>query len=248
MLLEGKVAIITGATRGIGKAISLTFAKQGARLIINGRNAELLEEVKKEVEALGSECVSVQGDITNPSTANKLIENAINKYNAINILVNNAGIISRTPLEKMSDEDWYKVIDINLNGTFILCKEILSYMKKQRSGKIVNIASSAAKKPHPNAAPSYGASKAGVVYLTRHFALNMAKYGIYVNAVCPGPVETDMSKQWDEEYKKNVLKKIPLGRIGKAEEVANVALFLASSMSDFITGEAININGGSFMD
>lgn len=248
MLLKNKTALITGATRGIGKAIALAFAKEGASLIINGRKESLLKKLKVGIEAEGVKCVVVQGDITTESTINNLLETSLKDFGNLDILVNNAGIISRKQLSDMHDDDWYKVLDVNLNSNFNLSKQILLYFKKQKSGKIINISSSAAKKPHPNAAPSYGASKAAIVSLTQHFALKMGQYGVCVNAICPGPIETDMSKDWDAEYRSRVIKKIPLGRIGKPEEVAELAVFLASNKADFITGEAININGGSFMD
>jgi len=248
MIIRDKVAIITGATRGIGREVALIFARHGASLVLSGQNKKLLIELKKELTKGGSKCSIVSGDISSPITSKKLVEKAIDQYNRIDILVNNAGIITRTPSEKMSLDEWDKVIEVNLKGTLFTCLEVIPFMKAQKYGKIINVSSSAAKCPHPNASASYGVSKAGVLYLTRHFALEFASYGIYVNAVCPGPIETDMTKQWDPIYRKKVMSKIPLGRLGKPIEVANVVLFLASGMSDFITGEAININGGTFMD
>lgn len=248
MLLSGKVAIVSGATRGIGKSIACTLAKEGASLIINGTNKNLINEVKQEIKDNGGKCISVIGDISDPMTSKEITKAALENYGTIDILVNNAGVISRTSLEEMSMEEWDRTLDINLKGMLYLCLEVLPHMKEKKEGKIVNIASSAAKKAHPNASPSYGVSKAGMVYLTRHLALEMSKYGIHVNAICPGPIESDMSDQWTDEYREKVVAKIPLGRIGHPDEVAQVALFLASSMSDFICGEAININGGSFMD
>lgn len=248
LLLANKTAVVTGATRGIGKKIALTLAEEGSDLVINGTKEYLLKEVKRDIENFGRECIVVSGDISDRKTSKLIVEEAISNFSKIDILVNNAGIIKRDSTEEMDLSDWDKVMNINLNGTLYMILEVLPYMKDQKLGKIINIASSAAKKPHPNASPSYGASKSAVVYLTRHFAAEMAKYGIYVNALCPGPIETDMSKDWDLEYRKKVIQKIPLGKLGKARDVAQGALFLASSMSNFITGEAININGGSFMD
>jgi len=248
MIIKDRVAIITGATRGIGREIALTFSRHGSLLVLNGRNKILLTKMKKELTKNGSKCSIVCGDISSPITSKKLVQKAIKQYNRVDILVNNAGIITRTPTEKMSLDEWDKVIQVNLKGTLCTCLAVIPFMKSQKYGKIINISSSAAKYFHQNAAPSYGASKAGVLYLTRHLAFELASYGIYVNAVCPGPIETDMTKQWDLVYRNKVISKIPLGRLGKAIEVANVVLFLASSMSDFITGEAININGGTFMD
>lgn len=248
MLLENKVAVVTGATRGIGREIALSLAEEGADLVINGRNEKLLKEVKSSINERGRECIYIAGDISEQKTSQLIISRAISKFSKIDILVNNAGIIIRDNAEDMDLADWNKVLAVNLNGTLYTILTVLPHMKKNKAGKIINIASSAAKKPHTNASPSYGASKAGVVYLTRHFAAETAKYGIYVNAVCPGPIETDMSKDWSKEYKKRVINKVPLNKLGSPKDVAQGVLFLASNMSDFITGESLNINGGSFMD
>ncbi len=248
MLLQGKIAIVTGATRGIGREIALTLAKNGASLIITGNQEKLLRELAQEIEKLNQKCLVQTGDISDPSTSKKFVSNAIDSFGKIDILVNNAGINTRIPTLELQPEEWQKVINTNLNGTFYCCSAVLPYMIKQQSGKIINVSSTTAKTPHRNASPSYGASKAGINYLTQHLALEMAKYNICVNAVCPGPIETDMSKQWSDEYRKQVLSKIPLGRIGESKDVADAVLFLASNMSDFITGESININGGTYMN
>lgn len=247
-MLADKVAIISGASRGIGKSIAHTFAENGVSLVINGTNRILINEVTDYINNNGGKCVPVIGDVSDPKICSEIVNTALKEFGKINILVNNAGVITRTSIEKMSIEEWNRTIDINLNGTLYLCLEVLPHMKESKQGKIINIASSAAKQPHANASPSYGVSKAGVVYLTRHLALEMSKYGINVNAICPGPIESDMSNQWTKEYCERVISKIPLGRIGKPQEVAQVALFLASSMSNFVCGESINVNGGSFMD
>jgi len=248
MFLQSQIAIVTGATRGIGKSIALTLAKNGASLVINGNREELLNELALEIEKLGRKCVVQVGDISNPGIAMKITQTAIDHFGRIDILVNNAGINMRTPTLEMSLDDWQKVMDVNLNGTLHCCRAVLPLMIGQKYGKIVNVSSSTSKTPHRNASPSYGASKAGVNYLTQHLALEMAKHNIYVNAVCPGPIETDMSTQWTAEYRQQVLSRIPLGKLGVPQNVADAVLFLASSMSDFITGETININGGTYMN
>lgn len=145
-------------------------------------------------------------------------------------------------------EEWKRVIDLNLTGTFLMCQAVIPEMITQGGGKIVNMSSTTSKTPHHNASPAYGASKAGINYLTMHLAKELAAHRIYVNAVCPGPIETDMSKQWSEEYRAAVIERIPLKMIGSPEHVANVVAFLASDQSDFITGETININGGTYMN
>jgi len=201
-----------------------------------------------EIEALGQKCAIHPGDVADPETAAGIVQTAISRFERIDVLVNNAGINMRSSSLEMKLNDWQRVMDVNLHGTLHCCMAVLPHMIKQQSGKIVNISSTVAKTPSINAAPSYGSSKAGVNYLTQHLALEMAKHGICVNAICPGPIETDMSTQWSEEYRQQVLLKIPLGRLGTPENVADGVLFLSSKMSDFITGETININGGTYMN
>lgn len=248
MLLNDRVAIVTGASRGIGRAIALTLAGQGASLVINGNNAALLEEVAAEVKRCGKDCFIHSGDVARPETAAELSRLAEKEFGRIDVLVNNAGINLRSSTLEMKLADWQRVLDVDLNGTLLCCQAVLPSMIRQHSGSIVNVSSTTAKTPHRNAAPAYGAAKAGVNYLTQHLAFEMAAHGIRVNAVCPGPVETDMSKQWPAEYRSQVLARIPLGRLGLPQDVANAVLFLASSLSDFITGETININGGTYMN
>ena len=248
MLLENQVAIVTGASRGIGRAIAIALASQGASLVINGNRADLLQEVAKEIEKIGQRCFINVGDVSKPETAASLADLAIREFGRIDILVNNAGINLRSSTLDMKFADWQRVLDVDLNGTLHCCQAVLPNMISRKSGRIVNISSTTAKTPHHNAAPAYGAAKAGVNYLTQHLAFEMAKHGIRVNAVCPGPVETDMSTQWTEDYRRQVLTKIPLGRLGKPQDVANAVVFLTSGMSDFITGETINLNGGTYMN
>ena len=248
MLLDNQVAIVTGASRGIGRAIALTLARQGASLVINGNNIELLQEVALEIEKIGSRCCIHAGDVARQQTAVDLAALANAEFGRIDVLVNNAGVNLRSSTLDMKFEDWQRVLDVDLNGTLLCCQAVLPHMISRQSGRIVNVSSTTAKTPHQNAAPAYGAAKAGVNYLTQHLAFEMAKHGIRVNAVCPGPVETDMSRQWTEEYRKQALARIPLGRLGTPQDVANAVCFLASSLSDFITGESININGGTYMN
>ncbi|MGF9846679.1 SDR family NAD(P)-dependent oxidoreductase [Priestia megaterium] len=248
MLLEGKIAIVTGASRGIGKSIALILAENGASLVIHGTNTKLLDELALQIEELGQKCIVKAGDVANPDVAIEVVKAAVDSFGRVDILVNNAGINMRSSTLEMTFDDWKKVLDVNLNGTLYFCKAILPYMVEQNYGKIINVSSTTAKTAHKNAAPSYGASKAAVNYLTMHLALEMAPHNIYVNAVCPGPVETDMSNQWTDEYRKEVTKRIPLNKLGTPQDIGESVLFLASSMSDFITGESININGGTYMN
>jgi 3-oxoacyl-[acyl-carrier protein] reductase len=243
-----KCVIVTGASRGIGRVTALAFAKEGAHLVVNGTNQALLSELVAEIESMGLRCIAVTGDVASPDIAQGLVDAAVDGIGRLDCLVNNAGVMRRASSLDMTLEDWQRVLDVNLTGTLHCCRAALAVMWQQGHGKIVNVASSASKQPHANAAPSYGASKAGVLYITRHLAREYASYGVNVNAVCPGPIESDMTDQWTPEYRESMMRKIPLGRIGRPEEVAATILFLCSEEAGFIVGEAININGGTFMD
>lgn len=247
-LLDGKSAIITGSSRGIGKAIALAFAKNGARLIIHGTNEEALKALKSEIQAIGAECEYCAGDIGDRITAAALASLCKARYGNIDILVNNAGVNSRQTFDELSLEEWNNMLNVNVTSAFNTCKAVIPIMLEQQSGCIINMSSSAGKTAHPNAAISYGVSKAGINSLTQKLAYDYAAKGIRVNAICPGPIETDMSKQWTEEYREKVYSAIPMHRLGKPEDVANVAVFLASDMSAFICGESINVNGGKYMN
>ena len=247
-MLEGKVAIVTGASRGIGKAVALKLAENGARVVLNGTNETLLSDLCDQIADLGRESLVVVGDVSKIGTADAAVQAARDAFGKIDILVNNAGINTRSSTLDMTLEDWHRVLDVNLTGTLYFCRAVLPIMMTQNSGKIVNVSSTTAKTAHKNAAPSYGASKAAVNYLTMHLAQEMAKHSIYVNAVCPGPVETDMSSQWSVDYRESLRQIVPLGKLGTSDNVADVVLFLASGMSDFVTGETINANGGTYMN
>lgn len=247
-LLEGKAAIITGSSRGIGRATALAFARNGADLVIHGTREEALRDLREEIRALGAGCEYAAGDIGDPGTARRLAELCLESYGKIDVLVNNAGVNSRSRFEDLTLEEWERMLRVNLTGVFCACKCVVPHMLERRSGCIVNMSSTAGKTAHPNASLSYGVSKAGVNSLTQKLAYDLAPYGIRVNAVCPGPVETDMSRQWTEEYRKKVLEDIPLRRLGRGEDVANTVVFLASEMSAFIAGESINVNGGKYMN
>ncbi|MDR1835614.1 MAG: SDR family oxidoreductase [Fusobacteriaceae bacterium] len=247
-MLKGKAAIITGSSRGIGREIAREFAKNGADIVISGNKVDLLLDLQKDLQKAGRRCEIVSGDISDPKTSAKLAEDCIRVFGKIDILVNNAGINSRVPFLELTAEEWRHMIDVNLNGAFYACKAVAPQMIAQKSGAIVNISSSAGKTFHANAAASYGASKAAMDSLTRQLAYEFGKYGIRVNGISPGPVLTDMSAQWTEEYRRIVTDKIPLGRLGTPQNIADIAVFLASDRAAFITGETINANGGSYMN
>ncbi len=247
-LLKGNAAIVTGSSRGIGREIALAFARNGADLIIHGTRAEALEALQAEIRSLGVRCEYVAGDIGDQATARRLADACLNAYGKIDTLVNNAGVNSRRTFAELSPEEWDGMLRVNLSSVFYTCKCVVPRMLEQKSGCIVNMSSSAGKTAHPNAAVSYGVSKAGINSLTQKLAYDLAPHGIRVNAVCPGPIETDMSRQWTPEYREKVLESIPLRRLGRGEDVANVTVFLASELSAFIVGESINVNGGKYMN
>lgn len=247
-LLKGKAAIITGSSRGIGKAIAQAFAEQGCDLVIHGTNEKLLKTMCDDLHRDGVNCCFVAGDISDPATAQQLTKVCLNTYGRIDVLVNNAGVNSRTPFLEVTPEEWDRMLRINLTSAFYMCRSVVPYMIEQQYGSIINMSSSAGKTAHPNASVCYGVSKAGINSLTQKLAYDLAPKGIRVNAICPGPIETDMSKQWSEDYRSNVLKTIPLRRLGTGADVAGVAVFLASDMSAFVAGESINVNGGKYMN
>lgn len=242
-----KTAIISGATRGIGRACALRLAREGMQVVLNGTNAALLGALADEITGAGGAARVSAGDVTDPDAAHRSVAQALDAFGGLDVLVNNAGINTRSSTLDMPLEDWQRVLDVNLNGTLHFCRSALPHMIAHRAGTIVNVSSTTAKTPHRNAAPAYGASKAAVNYLTMHLAQEMAPYGIRVNAVCPGPVETDMSTQWSPDYRKSVTARIPLGRLGTPEQIAEIVAFLASDASGVITGETINANGGTYM-
>lgn len=247
-LLKNKVAIITGGSRGIGRAIAHAFAAQGASLVIGALHDDRLESTGQELLAQGAVVELHGGDIADPAMSLALSARALDRFGRMDILVNCAGIVTRAPMESLSHEDWHRVIHVNLHGAFYLCQAVLPHMMKQRSGKIINITSQMAWMPHPGASPSYEVSKAGLSALTRHMAYHYAKYSICVNAIAPGSIDTDLPKSMTVEARERLKAAIPLLRLGEPEEVGALAVFLASDQSNYITGATIKITGGSLMD
>ncbi|MGP6086370.1 SDR family NAD(P)-dependent oxidoreductase [Antarctobacter jejuensis] len=247
-MLQGQVAIITGASRGIGRATALALARAGAALLLQATNGDRLTALAAEITAAGGKALTLAGDVTDPAIAEQAVNMAQDGFGRLDLLVNNAGINTRSSTLDMALDDWTRVMDVNLNGTLHFCRAALPPMIAQGAGAIVNVSSTTAKTPHRNAAPAYGASKAAVNYLTMHLAQEMAPHGIRVNAVCPGPTETDMSQQWTDAYRDRVTASVPLGRLGTPEDIAQTILFLCSPASGFITGETLNANGGTYMN
>lgn len=242
-----KVVFITGATRGIGKQIAITFAENGYDIALNYRTKnEDLEKVKQEIEKNRVTCLCVQGDISNFEDCERMTKEIIKYYGKIDVLVNNAGITKDTLLMRMKKEDFETVIDVNLVGTFNVTKHVLPHMMKARTGRIINISSVVGVAGNAGQT-NYSASKAGIIGFTKSLAKEVASRGILVNAVAPGFIETQMTEVLKEKIKEEIAKSIPLKRMGKAEDVANVVKFLASEESSYITGQVLHVDGGMLM-
>lgn len=242
-----KVALITGASRGIGKQIAITLSKQGYDIIINYRSEnEDLKNLKKEIEANNVKCLAVKGDVSNFEECEKITKEAINEFGQIDVLVNNAGITKDMLLLRMKEEDFRKVIDVNLVGTFNMTKNVVPYMMKAKKGRIINLSSVVGISGNSGQS-NYSASKAGIIGFTKSLAKELATRNILVNAIAPGFIQTDMTNTLKDEIKEQIANSIPLKRQGKTEEVANVVKFLASDDSSYITGQVINVDGGMLM-
>lgn len=246
-MFEGKVALVTGASRGIGRATALMLAERGANVAINYQgNEERAREVLNQVEEMGREAILVKADVSDYEQVEKMVDEVLRRFGRIDILVNNAGITRDTLIMRMKEEDWDAVINTNLKGVFHCIKAVTRPMMKQRSGKIINLSSVVGVSGNPGQA-NYVAAKAGVIGLTKSAAKELASRGITVNAVAPGFIETDMTDVLDEKLKEEMLKWIPLARFGKPEDVARLICFLSSSDADYITGQVIHVDGGMVM-
>jgi 3-oxoacyl-[acyl-carrier protein] reductase len=244
--LKDKTVLVTGSTRGIGKAIAQAFAKEGAKVIITGTIKDRAVKVAEELKnTYGVETLGLEMNIADSESVKKAFSEIEKKFKGVDILVNNAGITRDTLFIRMKEEDWIKVIEVNLNGVFRVTKHAVKYMLKKRWGRIINITSVVGFIGNIGQT-NYATTKAGIVGFTKSLAKELAPRNILVNAVAPGFIETDMTAVLKEEIKENYKKQIPLGRFGKPEEVANVVLFLASPLSSYITGEVIHVNGGMF--
>lgn len=247
MTLKDKVAIVTGGSRGIGRAIVLRLASEGADIVFTyAKSSQEADSLVKEVEGLGRKCLAVQADARDFDKAKDLIEKAKDNFGRLDILVNNAGITRDKALMMMTKEDWFEVIDTNLNGTFNATRAAIVTFLKQKSGDVINITSVSGVAGLARQT-NYSASKAGIIGFTKALAKEVAAYNIRVNAVAPGFVETDIISGLKEDYKKELVEKIPLGRFGKPEEVAEAVSFLLSDAANFITGQTIVIDGGLFI-
>ena len=246
MRLKDKTALVTGATRGIGKAIAIRMAKEGAHIGVAGRDIDKAEEVAGEIRSLGVRGIAIRLDVSNPDEVKGAFEKFINEFGRIDVLVNNAGITRDALILRMKDEDWDSVLDTNLKGTFLCSREAIKIMTRQHSGKIINISSVVAFTGNPGQT-NYSASKAGIVGLTRSIAKEYASRGITANVIAPGFIQTAMTDALPEKVKEEMKKLIPLGRFGLPDDIANATVFLASEEADYITGQVIHVNGGMYM-
>jgi 3-oxoacyl-[acyl-carrier protein] reductase len=254
VLLENRIAIVTGGAKGIGKAISLKFAEEGCDVVVNAMHIEGARQVADEIRAMGRESLAIAADVSNSAEVKDMVDQTFKKFGKIDILVNNAGGIALAkggPIEETTDEDWDRIVGINLKGQFLCCREVIPYMKKNKYGKIINVSSMGAIHP-PAPIVHYHSAKGGVISLTSDLAFELARLNITVNAILPGPIRSEffnemLKEMTDEEGKAffNMLeRRVPMQRMGMPEEVAGVALFLASGLSSYVTGEAINVGGG----
>jgi 3-oxoacyl-[acyl-carrier protein] reductase len=251
MGLVDRVALVTGGSRGIGKAIAWELVGQGCQVGVNyidfDQNKEQAEELVAEIIQSGGEAFAVKGNVADPSEADAMVHQVVNHFGRIDILVNNAGITRDTLLVRMKEEDWDAVIDVNLKGTFNCCKSAVKFMIKQKYGKIVNIASVVGLMGNVGQV-NYGASKAGIIGLTKSLARELAGRNINVNAVAPGFIETKMTESLPESARENLVRQIPLQRLGKPEDVAHLVGFLVSDKAAYITGQTIPVDGGMVMN
>ena len=244
--LNEKVAIVTGASRGIGKAIAIQLSNCGSKIVLVARNAEALESVKESINSQGGNAVSMPGDISNLNSFAEIATNTVSKWDRIDILVNNAGTAHDNIIMRMKEEDWDSVLDINLKGCFNGIKAVTRPMIKNKAGRIISITSVIGQIGNAGQC-NYAASKAGIIGLTKSMAKELGSRNITVNAVSPGYISTDMTDKLDEEVKEKMKSSIPLGRLGTPKDVANLVCFLASEEAEYITGQTFNVDGGMVM-
>ncbi len=243
--LTGKVALVTGASRGLGRAMSLALAEAGCHLALNARKAESLQEISGQIRGIGRKTAVMAGDVSDEGQVKGIVDSAVKEFGRIDVLVNNAGVWEGGFFFRMNKEDWDKAVSVNLTGAFLMAKAVGRIMMKQRSGKIIQISSILGLRGGPQSIV-YSATKAGIIQMTRVMAIELAPAGIQVNAIAPGFFETDMTQRYQEtpEALKAYIEKIPSKRVGKPEDLTGLTVFLASKASDRITGQTIVIDGG----
>ena len=246
-LLEGKSAIVTGGSRGIGRSIALEYARQGASVVLNAsRPSDALTQTATEIRNMGGSCETVPGSVAEEATARALVQRAVDAFGTLDILVNNAGIVRDKPLVMMNERDFDDVLAVNLRGVYQCSREAVRQMMKQRHGRIISISSIAALAGRPGQC-NYAAAKAGIVGFTKSLAREAGKYNVLANALFVGLVDTDMYRRMPAAAKKDLRRLIPLQRVGRPKEVAGPCVFLGSDLSTFVTGTTINVSGGSYV-
>ena len=246
MNLEGMIAVVTGSSRGIGKAIAMTLSKKGATVHLTARHRDALEQVAEEIRTLGGSVSVFPMDVGDPDEVKQTFQSILKETPRIDILVNNAGVRRDKLLVRLRKQDWQEVLDVNLSGAFYCLQQVIPAMSRARYGRIVNMASVVASTGNPGQA-NYAAAKAGILGLTRSVAREYASRGITVNAVAPGLVETDMTSGMGEKAHQEILQYIPMGRMGTPEDVAHTVTFLVSKEAGYITGQVIHVNGGMYI-
>jgi 3-oxoacyl-[acyl-carrier protein] reductase len=248
-MMKGKVAIITGAAQGIGKSIAILFAEEKMNVVVADIKKGLGEGTVQEIKQAGGQALFVDVDVSQQADADRMVAETLKEFGRLDILVNNAGINYLTPiLEEVNEQEWDQVFAVNVKGVFFCIRAVTSPMKGQRWGRIINIGSVAGKQGGPGSGIHYSASKAAVMCMTKQFARYLAPYGITVNTIAPGIIDTEMGRFLGSEAIERSINLTPLGRLGKPEDVAHAALFLASEHAEFITGEILDVNGGVLMD
>jgi 3-oxoacyl-[acyl-carrier protein] reductase len=240
------VAIVTGGSRGIGRAVAQCLVEDGASVVVSGLDPARLEAATKELEGLGVPVLGVVADAARREDAERLVDQTKDRFGRIDVLVNNAGITRDALLVRMKDEDWDRVLDVNLRGAFLMTRAVAKVMMRQKGGRIINIASAAGAMGNPGQA-NYSAAKAGLIGLTKAVARELSRWGILVNAVAPGLIETDMAAALPQDAREALLAQVPLGRIGSGREVAEVVRFLAGDGATYVTGQVLHVNGGLYM-
>jgi 3-oxoacyl-[acyl-carrier protein] reductase len=244
--LAGRVAIVTGGSRGIGRAIAMLLADDGAAVVLSGRDPERLATVTRAIEEGGGDALGLVADVTSRDDAERLVEAARERYHRVDVLVNNAGITRDALLVRMKDADWDEVLDVNLRGTFLMTRAVAKVMVRQKSGRIVNITSAAGAMGNAGQV-NYSAAKAGLIGLTKAAARELAHWGVLVNAVAPGLIDTDLVAAMPADAREALVAQVPLKRIGTARDVAEVVRFLAGDGAAYVTGQVFHVNGGLYM-
>ncbi len=245
--LEGKVAVVTGASRGIGRSIALKLADEGAKVVVNYSGSQAkAEEVVATIQENGGEAIAVQASVSKTEEVSALMDAVVKTFGSLDILVNNAGITRDNLLMRMKEDEWDDVLNTNLKGVFLCTKAVTRQMMKQRAGRIINISSIVGVAGNPGQA-NYVAAKAGVIGLTKTTAKELASRNILVNAVAPGFIETEMTEQLPEDIKQGMLSQIPLAKLGQPEDIAKAVAFLASEDANYMTGQTLHIDGGMVM-